>query len=301
MDFSWDSATGRAIITIVVIAAAWGLLALAKLSVRRLVDDRDQRFNAGRLLRILVWIVVAVALVFIWQPLGGSLGPALGLAAAGLAFAMQEVIGAVAGWFNITFGRVFRVGDRVQMAGVHGDVIDISLLKTRMMEVGSSDSGAWVEGRQYTGRVVSISNKATFTEPVFNYSSYFDYIWDEVQVAIPHHGDWRLATEILRDEARAVSDSEGAREAMEEVRRRFPVPAAEVLPRVYAIADETHVRLAVRFVVPIRTARQVKDRLIRAAYGSLAAAGIEVVSTNVVQSAAELWRPVEPADPPAND
>lgn len=51
----------------------------------------------------------------IWQPFGGGIAAALGLAAAGLTFAMQEVIGALAGWFNITVGRIFSIGDRIQM------------------------------------------------------------------------------------------------------------------------------------------------------------------------------------------
>jgi small-conductance mechanosensitive channel len=291
-----DSILFRGILTASVLVAASLVVAIGRHTARRLIDESEQRYNAARLLRVVVWIVVAVGLVFVWRPLGGNLGPALGLATAGLAFAMQEVVGAVAGWFNITFGRVFRIGDRVQMAGVHGDVIDISLLKTRLMEIGSAGSGSWVEGRQYTGRVVAISNKATFTEPVFNYSSYFDYIWEETVVGVPHHEDWQRAAAILEEEARRVSASDGARQAMDEVRRRFPVPAAEVIPRVFAAADEAYVRLAVRFVVPIRTARQVKDELTRASHRRLEQAGIEVVSPDVIQQAAGLWSPVEPAE-----
>ncbi len=83
---------------------------------------------------------------------------------------MQEVIGAIAGWFNITFGSFFRVGDRIQMADVHGDVIDISLLKLRLMEIGSTGGPTWVQGRQDSGRVVTVSSKASFTAPVHNHS-----------------------------------------------------------------------------------------------------------------------------------
>jgi len=293
VDLDLDSVLARAVATSVLLVVGYLVLVVSRRTVHRVVDEPDQRYNAGRLLRVVVWVVVAVGLVFVWRPLGGNLGPALGLATAGVAFAMQEVIGAIAGWFNITFGRVFRVGDRVEMAGVQGDVIDISLLKTRLMEIGAAGTASWVEGRQYTGRVVAVSNKATFTDPVFNFSSYFDFIWEEIQVAVPHHGDWERAALILEEEARTVSASDGAREAMEEVRRRFPVPAAEVLPRVFAAADETYIRLAVRFVVPIRTARQMKDDLTRAAHDRLQAAGIEIVSPDVIQQAERPWTPVE--------
>jgi len=292
VDFQWDSALGRTVITVAVLIAVIIVLLVARRAVGRVVDEPQQRNNAARFVRILVWLAALIAIVIVWQPVGAGLAPALGFATAGVAFAMQEVIGAIAGWFNITFGRVFSVGDRIEMAGVHGDVIDVSILKTRLMEIGSPGGETWVEGRQYTGRVVAISNKATFTSPVYNYSSYFDFIWEELHLAIPHHGNWERATEILEEEARAVSASEGAREAMEQIRRRFPVPAAEVLPRVYTSSDESYVRLAVRFVVPIRTARQVKDDLEKRALTRLAEAGIELISPSVIQQAAGTWRPV---------
>lgn len=281
------------------VGLAIGVALLNRLAGRAF-DEPGQRYNIRRLIRTVAGVLMTVAVILIWRPLDGDLAPALGLAAAGLAFAMQEVIGSIAGWFNITFGSIFRVGDRVQVAEVHGDVIDISLLKTRLMEIGSAGGPTWVQGRQYTGRVVTVSNKATFTSPVYNYSSYFEFIWEEIEIAIPHHGDWQAASTILERAARRHSASEGARAAMQEVRRRFPVPAAEVEPKVFASADESYMRLAVRFVVPIRSARSAKDELIREIHLALAAEGIEVVGTQVVQTAEREWAPVSPeADDPA--
>ena len=140
-----------------------------------------------------------------------------------------------------------------------------------------------------------MSNKASFSDPVYNYSSYFEYIWEELQVAIPHHGDWQAASLILEREARR-SASEGALQAMNDVRRRFPVPAAEVEPRVFASADTDFMRLAVRFVVPICSARSVKDDVTRRIHSSLENAGIEMIATSVIQNAADDWQPVAPSD-----
>jgi small-conductance mechanosensitive channel len=287
-------AVEQLLISVGIVAVAVLASGAARRFAARTLDDLEQRYNATRFTRIVITVIVVVSLVLVWEPLDGDLGPTLGIATAGLAFAMQEVVGAVAGWFNITFGEVFRVGDRIEMDGVHGDVIDISLLKTRLMETGSANA-TWVGGRQHTGRVVSISNKASFTAPVFNYSSYFDYIWEEFEVAIPHHENWAGAIEILEVHARRLSATEGARAAMEDVRRRFPVPATEVEPRVFTWADEGYMRLAARFVVPIRTARSVKDEFARTVHRELEQAGIEVIATSVVQTAAQEWRPVRPA------
>ncbi|MFT6942036.1 MAG: small-conductance mechanosensitive channel [Nitriliruptoraceae bacterium] len=296
----WDlgSTWGRVAVTVVVVAALLLLTWLLGRAAGRTFDDSQQSYNARRLVRTAAWLIGVVGLALVWRPLDGNLASALGLATAGVAFAMQEVIGAIAGWFNITFGSIFRVGDRIEMAGVHGDVIDISLLKTRMMEIGSAGGATWVQGRQYTGRVVTVSNKASFTGPVHNYSGYFEYIWEEIEVAVPHHGDWHAASRILEEEARRQSDSEGARRAMDEVRRRFPVPAAEVTPRVFASADESFMRLVVRFVVPIRNARPVKDAVTRRIYSGLERAGVEIVATSVIQTSEAAWQPVVPSVTP---
>ncbi|MBK5266643.1 MAG: hypothetical protein JJE47_04345 [Acidimicrobiia bacterium] len=88
---------------------------------------------------------------------------------------------------------------------------------------------------------------------------------------------------------------------MNDVRRRFPVPAAEVEPRVFAAADTDFMRLAVRFVVPIRSARSVKDDLTRRIHSSLENAGIEIIATSVIQNAADDWQPVAWSNPGDKD
>lgn len=102
---------------------------------------------------------------------------------------MQGAIGALAGWVNVS-GRIFRVGDRIQMGGVQGDVIDLTPLRIKILEIGSAaEDASWVKGRQYTGRIVAVSDKATFTEPVYNYSSVFEFIWEELTVPIAYRSD----------------------------------------------------------------------------------------------------------------
>lgn len=279
------------------IIAAW----LLRRFVLHRIDSRYDRFYGRKFVRYGIGAVVVVLLVIVWQPFGGQFAAAFGFATAGLAFAMQEVIGALAGWFNITVGGIFRVGDRIQMAGVRGDVIDITPLRTKLMEIGSeSGDDTWVKGRQHTGRMVAISNKSTFTEPVYNFSAFFDFIWEEVQVLIPHHEDVRTASRILQEEAESLSDLEEALAAMAELRNRFPVPETELLPRVYSRLEEEGVRLATRFVVPTRTARTMKDRLTQSVETRLEESGIELIVTQVIQSGPD-WEPISRETPSAVD
>ncbi|MEZ5098753.1 MAG: mechanosensitive ion channel [Thermoleophilia bacterium] len=272
---------GRLATTAAVLLVA-GLLAwpLARLATRR-IDDAYGRYHLRKATRVAVLVLALIALAIVWRPFAGRIGVVVGLAAAGIAFAMQEVIGAIAGWFNILLGRIFRVGDRVRIGGVEGDVIDVTPLRTTLLEIGSPGGDTWVEGRQYTGRIVTVSNKATFTDAVFNYSGAFEYIWEELVIPVEHGSDWQTAERILTDEAVRVSSSDEARRAIEAMARRYPMPATELQPRVYVRATDNWLELAARFVVPVRRARIVRDELTRRVVSRLDGAGIRVASETI--------------------
>lgn len=94
----------------------------------------------------------------------------------------------MAGYVLILRGSTFNVGDRIVMGGVRGDVIALGFMQTTIMEMGqpppvqSADPAMWVKARQYTGRVVTVSNLEVFDEPVFNYTREFPYLWEEITV-----------------------------------------------------------------------------------------------------------------------
>jgi small-conductance mechanosensitive channel len=262
-----------------VVVAAAVLLGLAGRFAGWWLEDPYARFHARKLTRYAISLAAVVALAVVWRSLAGNVGVILGFAAAGIAFAMQEVIGAIAGWFNVTSGRIYRIGDRVELGGVRGDVIDITLLRTKMLEIGSAeDDKTWVKGRQHTGRIVAISNKATFTSPVYNFSAIFEFIWEELTVPIAYRSDWHEAETIIQEEAVRASASEGARSAISAMERRYPIPHAEVEPRVFVRATDNWMELSARFVVPVREARTAKDAITRRIRDRLDEARIEIAS-----------------------
>jgi hypothetical protein len=130
---------------------------------------------------------------------------------------------------------------------VRADVIDITPLRTKLLETGVSEpppagqpvsTDYWVHGRQPTGRLVAVSNKATFESPVFNYSSMWEFVWQEVTFPISYNDDWHETERIIDDEAREISATDEAHHAMEEMQRRYPVPHSELEPRVYVRATD---------------------------------------------------------------
>jgi small-conductance mechanosensitive channel len=278
--------TARLIATGVVVGAtvlvAWVVGAIA---ARRATDDYGA-FHLRRIARWLVGLAGLVALAIVWRSALGH--PALvgGLLAAGFAFALQEVIGAIAGWFNILSGHIYRVGDRIEISGVVGDVLEITPLRTTILEIGQEPIGddpaaSWVQGRQATGRLVTISNKATFDSPTYNFSRAFGFVWEEVLVPIPHDADWRRAEEIVLEAVQRVSSAANAQEALGEVQRRYPIPKADVEPRVFMRFTDNYVQLFARFVVPVRESRAAKNAIFRHVHAQLDEAGIRVGSSTM--------------------
>ncbi|MFH0915079.1 MAG: mechanosensitive ion channel domain-containing protein [bacterium] len=284
IDLLVDSQTvdGKLVTTAVVFVLAVLISFALRLLFRWRVKDPLVRYHSRKIAGYLIAILALIAMGFIWRPFAGQLGLVIGLLGAGTAFALQEVIGAVAGWASIISGRIFWVGDRIEIGGVRGDVIDITLLRTKLMEIGSSvDDSSWVHGRQYTGRIVAVSNKKTFTDPVYNFSATFEYIWEELTIPVRYDADWTAAERIILEEVTAVSRSEGAQEAIRLMLKRYPVPRVEVEPHVFVRATDNWIELAARFIVPVRTARSVKDGVSRRIIQRLGEAGIEVASQTV--------------------
>lgn len=178
---------------------------------------------------------------------------------------MQNVLSSFAAWVGILAGKVFRVGDRVMMGGVRGDVIDVSPLRTTVMEIGSpgaaQDSDVWVRARQYTGRVVTISNESFFDEPIYNYSKDFGYIWEEIAVPLAYTTDWERGRDILLEEVEEATRPfrEMSAEALVEMARSYLVHESELDPRVFLELTDNWVELSIRFVIPVRAARALKS------------------------------------------
>lgn len=274
-----SSVGGRVVTTAVLVVAAVLIGSMAARLAGWRVTDAYTRYYVRKATHYGTFLILLVALAVLWRPFAGRIGVVVGFAAAGVAFAMQEVIGALAGWVSILTGRQFRVGDRIQMGGVRGDVLDITPLRTTVLEIGSGNDGSsWVRGRQYTGRTVSISNKAVFSEPVYNSTATLQYLWEELALTVSYRDDWQQAERILREEAQRASSSLGARQAIEEMRRRYPVGHTEVEPRVFVRATDNWIELSARFVVPVREARAVKDAVTRTILHRMEEAGIPIAS-----------------------
>lgn len=143
--------------------------------------DSDERYRKKQVTNGVTSLLTLITIVILWAHLLEQPGTFLGLFAAGLAIALKQSLLAIAGRIAIFGGRMYSVGDRIEVDKVKGDVIDVGLMYTRMMELGN-----WVAGDQASGRIVQFSNSKLFGDTmVYNYTANFRYIWDEVM--LPNH------------------------------------------------------------------------------------------------------------------
>ncbi|HZT78311.1 MAG TPA: mechanosensitive ion channel domain-containing protein [Vicinamibacterales bacterium] len=231
-------------------------------------------------------IIGVLALLSIWFEDPTRLGTAAGLIGAGLAFALQKVVTAFAGYLVILRGKTFTVGDRITMGGVRGDVISLGFLQTRIMEMGEPPSAQsdsqpiWVRARQHTGRIVSVTNDKVFDEPIYNYTREFPYMWEEIKIPITYQTDRKMAEHILLDCAREVTESttreaEAASRAFE---RRYFIALGSLEPRVFMRITDNWVEMNLRILVPIRGVRYCIDELSRLIMERFEQAGIGIAS-----------------------
>lgn len=236
--------------------------------------------------RILVALVGTIGVVSIWFDDPTRLTTALGLITAGVAFALQRVITAVAGYFVILRGKTFNVGDRIVMGGVRGDVIGLDFMQTSIMEMGqpppvqNDDPAMWVRARQYTGRIVTVTNAKIFDEPVYNYTREFGALFEEMVVPIAFTADRSRAEAILLDTARRQTAKleSLAKEELHELQRRYFMSQPDFEPRVYWRITDNWLELTLRFVARDHGVRELKDAMSRDILAGFDAAGIGIAS-----------------------
>ncbi len=245
-----------------------------------------RRFWVRQAIQVVAAVVLVLGIFSIWVTPDTDITTGIGLVSAGLAFALQQVILSLAAYFVILRGDTFGVGDRITLGGVRGDVVRLGFLKTTIMEMGqppsvaSTDPAVWVNSRQYTGRLVTVTNGAIFSEPVYNYSREFPYLWEEIVLPIPYSADRAAVETVLLEAARAhaVVDDPEATAALARMRSRYAMADAALDPAVYWRITDNWLELSLRFLVPHRGVREIKDAISRQVLTGLDAAGIGIAS-----------------------
>lgn len=235
------------------------------------IQHRKTRFWSRQGLNLAAALLIVLSILSIWFDDPARLSTGLGLMTAGLAFALQKVITSLAGYLLIMRGNTFSVGERITMGGIRGDVISLGFLQTTIMEMGQppsvqgADPAMWVRGRQFTGRIVTVTNDKVFEEPIFNYTRDFPFIWEEISVPIRYSAPREKVEAILK--ATVAKHTDQLRRLSEptrlELEKRYGVSTGDLLPRVFLKMTDNWLEFTVRFIVEEHGIRDIKDAITR--------------------------------------
>ena len=233
---------------------------LTGFAILPLLYNNESLVLARRLVRyILVVASTVVVAGFLFDDLK-VVAAAGGLVSAALVISLQDVCASVFAWFVIMMGGKFGIGDRLEIEGTRGDVIDIDLLRTTLLEVN-----AWLGTDEPTGRVITMPNNFIFKTKVFNFTHGHPYIWAKIDLTVTNATPVAAAVALFE---RVVQEEAGAQFALAQaasatMRRRYGVEDAVYKPQVNLQIVDTGVMLSMLYVSHFRNSSETRNKLYR--------------------------------------
>src|SRR5258707_5549267 len=218
----------------------------------------DQRYHVRKMVTGTSYIIILSFITILFADRLKHVGFAVGVIGAGVVVALQDVIASYGGFIAIGFNNLYRVGDRIQVNETKGDVIDISIMRTTVMETGN-----WVSRDFYNGRIVRIPNSAVLKGLVCNYSQGFRFVWDEIKIRLTCGSDHEHAREmLLRVAKETVSDylveAQGSWKGSVE---NYRIQNRSLEPMVTLDASDGSLEFSLSYIVDYTTRTNVRDKL----------------------------------------
>jgi small-conductance mechanosensitive channel len=229
---------------------------LIKKGLNKTVKNNDNKYKARKAVSFISYLFMIALILFVYSDKLGNVGVALGVAGAGVAFALQELIITLAGWLNIVVAGTVSVGQRVKIGEIKGDIIDIGVMRTTIMEVGD-----WVNGDLYNGCIVSVANSFVFKEKVHNYSAEYPFLWDEITIPIRTESDYKKAKEVFTTVLNNICGEYAlqSEKQWKELSNKYKVEDAQVKPMVTLKFDASWITFTLRYIVDFKKRRGTKD------------------------------------------
>lgn len=252
----------RLLLLAVALGVVLGAAELWRRAIFRYVHDARRRYQFLLIRKIVMWFSIGMVVAFAFASQLGSVATFAGLITAGVAVALQNVILSVAGYFFLIGKFGIRVGDRVQIAGVTGEVVEVGLVRLHLMELSSTGSEI------PTGRVVAFSNSIVFQpgSGLFKQIPGTNFMWHEITVTLPSDSDYHQVEKNLAEVVGKVfadykDDIEGQRRQME--RTLGYTSAGEFRPRTRLLFTGSGLEAVIRYPVTLQNATEIDDRITR--------------------------------------
>ncbi len=257
------------LVTVGVIVALILVRWVATVVLRRRVEDPETRYRSQKWVAYALTTVALIVIIDVW--LGGLEGVLawIGIVSAGVAIALTDVLRNLAGWLFIITRRPFKVGDRVEIRGVAGDVVDVRAFRFTVLEIGN-----WVGADQSTGRLVHIPNGQVFNDALANFTEGFSLIWDEVHVLVTFESDWELAERLVHEAVMAAAPDPAERKMAKQIRdaaNDYYIRYQHLDPTTYISVLDSGVEVSGRYLIPVRERRAIADNVWRGILKAFAA------------------------------
>ncbi len=222
------------------------------------IDDFKARYRWRKITTYLSFFLAIILILPMWVKGFSAFVTYFGLFSAGLAIALRDLLASIIGWVFIIWKRPFKIGDRIEIDGTAGDVIDIRLFQFTIVEIGE-----WVAADQSTGRVVHIPNNKVLLENVANYTMGFSFVWNEIPVLLTFESDWQKAKEILLNiaEQQTGDMKELARRRIQEASRKFLIFYENLSPIVYTRVKDSGILLTIRYLCEPKKKRSTESHI----------------------------------------
>jgi small-conductance mechanosensitive channel len=226
--------------------------------IKREIKGTRERYSIRKAASTIISILMFGAILGVWFQETATLVVAFGLLSAGIAIALQDLLRNVAGGLIIFITHPFRAGDRIQVENDMGDVIDIKIFYTTLMEIRE-----WVDADQYSGRIFQIPNSFILNKTIKNYTRDFSFIWDEITIMLTYESNYKKAQEIIKRIAHEISDpyEETAKTELENMGEKYLIAPADVEEEIYTKITDNWIDLRLRYVVDPRKRRLVRHAL----------------------------------------
>ena len=264
MPFELTPHAVKALISLAIVLVIYIIMLLIVRIINKRIADLRRRHSARKATLYIATFLALGIVSILWVKNLPTFSVVISVMGAGLVVALGELVLSIAGWFIIIFRRPFSTGDRIEMDGVKGDVIDIRLFQTSLLEVGN-----WVKEDQSTGRVVHISNSSLFKKPIFNFTRGFEFLWDEIKIVVTFESNWKKAEEIMMAHAqKEVRDvSEEADKRIRKMADQYLIYYKKLTPKVYVKIVDNGAELSLRYLTEVKKRRECQDRLNREILG----------------------------------
>lgn len=245
----------------------WPLLTIVVLIAARLVIgwfilplfyQRESLFIARRLSNYLLVLLMTMVLALFFLEDIKQVATVLGIASAAVVIALQDLCSSLAGWFVIIGSRKFCVGDRVEIDGMRGDIIDIQLLRMTLVEVNN-----WLGVDEPTGRVVLVPNNFVFKTKVFNYSHVHPFVWNKVDITVTYETPALEAQALLQKvlEEETATEFGEARKGATAMETRYGAMETVYQPKIYTFLADSGVMFSLVYCCHYRRNGATRNRI----------------------------------------